>query len=137
MKPESKVVTLGTARRLKAAGFPQNTERWWCLRADAKWQIASGGVLAGRFLRSERVAAPDATEIGELLPATIRKDDVAYYFEIAKHDWPPEQKHKEAWGWCYNSYKDDKRNWRGSGTYENQAEAVADCWLYLKEKKLI
>lgn len=144
MNPSSKCVSLETAKRLLAAGFPQDTERWWqatyshplgyrcpdCKVGDEAphpcgWHIASYDDGEQHF----DIAAPDAQEIGELLPAVIG----GRFFRQSKCVDGTWLVYYEAngigaiveWDGMIDVY------------YNNEAEARAACWLYLKENNLI
>lgn len=113
MTPEQKVVSLETAKKLKEAEFPQDTERRWDENGRLVYDVE-------RMDTAACVAAPDAQEIGALLPMIIH---------AGYGDWQfGERKVGEVW-------------WNPSGTkksfeYLDEAEARAAAWLWLKEQGL-
>lgn len=125
MKPENKVVSLETAKRLKAAGFPQDTERWWSTGTYPEHSSDGGKFHASLCYRNEhfkyqksladRFAAPDAQEIGELFPRNLGSE---LFMQLRKSGWLVRVDGHEV-------------------LHENEAEARASVWLYLKENKLI
>lgn len=127
MTPIEKCVSLETAKKLKEAGFPQKTERKWAFHVnnvDPVWSIQYDD--DDSWMGYEVTAAPDAQEIGALLPQSIHTED---------GDWQFGQR-KELDNIHVTFY------WNPSGTkkgfdHHNEAEARAACWLYLKEQKLI
>jgi len=156
MKPESKVVTLKTAQRLREAGFPQDTERMYLMIPHVEnGKIVKHGELLDPVTTAirrydihipydDKIAAPDATEIGQLLPqyvpymgrhlwistdATSRDGVPTMLGTVLKEPkWEcsiayigADQEHK-----CVYLDRDD-----------NEAEARAAAFLWLKEKKLI
>lgn len=136
MKPEEKCVSLETAKKLKEAGFPEHgTERTWSIGGDKcekDWTLVNEDDEA--VSRTTFIAAPDAQEIGELLPADIPGfyDEAPTYFLVcAKFDdgWMLEYEHAVDSGGYKPRYV--------SMGYANESEARAACWLYLKENKLI
>lgn len=133
MKPEDKVVSLETAKLLKTAGFPQDTERMWegimhdvdDMRFKLKRFKANGNPWA--------YAAPDAQEIGELLPHSVDTKEGSWIITMPNLN-----------GFRYLDYIKYSSN--GVGTLlhgypllsgKNEAEARAACWLWLKEQGLI
>lgn len=115
--PESKVVSLATAKALKEAGFPQETERCWqriqfC--EEETWRLQEEIERTGE----PSVAAPDAQEIAGLLPKGFvsgKATEEGYFCR------------KEAGGKSMDCF----------GLGPNMAEACAEVWLYLKQQKLI
>ena len=126
MLPSQKCVSLETARKLQAAGFPQETERYFMhddnFKTDELWERTHWETVedewgSGRNFDSiEKIAAPDAQEIGELLPGGCG-------FEKQENQWachPPGD--YEAYEWIYA---------------DTEANVRAAMWLSLKEQKLI
>lgn len=129
MTPEQKCVSSDTAIALEVAGFPQNTERWWIDKTDfdgqlwienheptyelGSWAEMEEWSDTGR-VRSH-YAAPDAQEIGELLPRNLGSE---LFMQLRKSGWLVRVDGYEV-------------------LHENEAEARAACWLWLKENKLI
>lgn len=123
MIPEQKCVSLETAKRLKAAGFSQDTEHFWYqyvmertpeapyqkgdweLRPSEQWGNGTG----------EHIAAPDAQDIGELLPRNFGSE---LFMQLRPSGWLLRVDGYEALN-------------------DNEAEARASVWLWLKERELI
>lgn len=134
MKTKDKVVSLETAKRLKEAGFPQNTERCWVEKfpifvdddvlvtfQEARQRLTTSMLSDEAQKLVKLIAAPDATEIGELLGTwltCIKIDaitDVGVHFYLESKDG-------------YTILVEDA---------VNESEARAAAWLWLKENKLI
>lgn len=143
MTPLSKCVSLETAKRLLAAGFPQDTERKYCGGHDyyhendeGKFEECDSSDLldedeycnAAELTCEYFVAAPDATEIGELLPPTIEFEGRIKRFGVMAVF------SKKVWVAGYDAYNE---GYCFASRHENEAEARADCWLWLKENNLI
>lgn len=109
MQPSEKCVSLETAGKLKEAGFPQETEHWFGFE---------GNFMDGRYPATS-IAAPDATEIGVLLPEYIEGQKL--------YCW------RSDIGWHVGYF--DKPFTSSQGL--NEAEARAACWLYLKQNNLL
>jgi hypothetical protein len=124
MTPEQKVVSLETAGKLKEAGFPQDMERWWNILEKEDGSIVElleSQPPEGRWLG---FAAPDAQEIGELLPARL---DRFGQLSCTKDKYSPDE--WPVWECGYTSGERFRS--------VNEAEARAQLWLWLKEQKLI
>ncbi len=138
MTPSQKVVSLETAKRLKAKGFPQDTERWWTVSSavispDAEYHLTSHPFDWGEF---HKIAAPDATEIGELLPQRIPYEQGYLWIETCK--LPPKRDDLDQEGWeCSITLSTDDGGSMYLSRHLSEAEARAACWLWLKEQKLI
>lgn len=138
MQAENKVVSLETARKLKDAGWTTETEREWSAWSDhaasehsdcheLHWELhdKEGGFMG------ERLPAPDATEIGELLPQIIEEDGIAYQLFVSVGL-------DKQWFIVYANEKDYHDNFRMPFVMNhNEAEARAAAFLWLKEQKLI
>lgn len=144
MTPEQKCVSLETARKLLAAGFPQDTGRWWFSTNGEDWSL--GGAFSSRT--DGNIAAPDAQEIGELLP---EQTDAGFFRqEKGLGD------EGEYWSVMYYSFEEPLFETEPVDGYpnvkklkpsrekitiifeaENEAEARAACFIWLKEQKLI
>ncbi len=145
MRAEDKCVSQKTAEALKEAGFPQDTERWWSAWSDhapiehtdcheLHWEL--GGANDGAI--APRVAAPDAEEIGVLLPAEVRDTHgTRRYLHFNKENWDMTLNMEEAWSWDYSSCNNEDQQHFDGKTFVNEAEARAAAWLWLKEKGLI
>lgn len=138
MRPEEKCVSLETAKKLKEAGFPQVTERcWWadvesCIDGS-KPRIIEGSLWTlhyGKPVWHEATswwfAAPDAQEIGVELGDYVGAELNA------------SSRRRNKWHCYYKAKKmrDDDFPWPIKG-YENEAEARAAAFLYLKQQNLI
>lgn len=108
---EANVVTLETAKKLKAAGFPQKTVFFWAHpnRSNVEWHVSR---YAGLH-RNQTIAAPTTQELADQLPP-VR----LYKIE----DGP---------GWRAQKYGPKIVIWRDADT---MAEALALLWLKLHEK---
>ena len=122
MQPESRVVSLETAKKLKEAGFPQETERWWRDGGDAHGNyICTGEYGHDSFM----IAAPDAQEIGEQMLNSIGARKFTGCF-LRFGQWGGGTKD-------VHEFRVSKQTFRAS----NEAEARAACWLYLKDHGLL
>jgi hypothetical protein len=135
--PKSKCVSLGTAKKLKEAGFPQDTERWWALPRGGN-KIVPHLVNYHSTRIGEIYAAPDAQEIAEQLPFRAKWDIAGQW----SNDWLPHEmfmptlKHRKWFRFCYMGDNDVVLGGMWF-EHENEAEARAACWLWLREQKLI
>lgn len=127
MTPENKVVSLETAKRLKELGFPQDTERWFYVHTDHNGDFHAANLERYKpILNSDcykgchLISAPDAQEIGELLP-----EEAYEMISFGAPHW------RDACWYIYWLEKDDHE------AFDNEAEARAACWIYLKENKFI
>ena len=110
MKPEDKVVSLETARKLKDAGFPQeDMEHWWHEKVlnfiegkmkGGKTEMVLGQKVIGNFDCAGHMAAPDAQEVGDQLPACITQDGVNRYLNCEKDCYDDASK-PQMWHWSY------------------------------------
>lgn len=124
MKAESKVVSLETAKKLFSGGFSQVTERYWAIYGAYNPELHTKYPMGADLV----FAAPDAQEIGELLPVTTWKAySPKYTLEIEKTED----------GWVVR-YRCDKDSFLNQGWKDkNEAEACAEAWLWLEKNKLI
>jgi hypothetical protein len=118
---ERNVVTLETARKLRAAGFPQNTQAAWTSFHDGTWTVIPKyywipGANAG-------LAAATAQEIADELPKVIE----GQFDTLGLAIWPG----ADRWEASYMSANEDGK--RGVG--DTMAEALAALWLRLREAK--
>lgn len=117
---EHLVVSLETAKKLKAAGFPQKTALLWAhpTRANVEWHVSQ---YAGLH-RGQTIAAPTAQEIADQLPAAIKDADLL--MSVVKQEsgshWASYEKSA---GGDYSFFAD------------TMAEALAQLWLKLQEVK--
>lgn len=132
MAPEQKVVSLSTAKRLKEAGFPQDTERVWLQNVlmrrldeygeerleviDHKTDVTKGWV-------DELFAAPDAQEID--LPLTYGKFELDIFRD------------EDLWVVCYVHPENPDRKTSEMPWFHNinMAEAFAETRLWFEERK--
>ncbi len=128
MTPSEKCVSLETAKRLLAVGFPQDTERAWRWQFDDQYELGYPNSAA-----TKDYAAPDSQEIGELLPHSVDTKEGSWIITMPNLN-----------GFRYLDYIKYSSN--GVGTLlhgypllsgKNEAEARAACWLWLKEQGLI
>lgn len=123
MTPQDKCVSLETAEKLKEAGFPQDTERRW-IRTEHTWFIdpmmATPDVLINHGVW---YSAPDAQEIMDLLPALTKS-----WYQEKTGFYRCETMIFDAFG-----FATDVVSYKG----ENEAEARAQVWLYLKDNNLL
>lgn len=114
MHPESKVVSLETAKRLKADGFPQETERWWVEDPHKTGNQETRELVSDWMAVNEKetYAAPDAQELGEALPRNLGS---SLFIEFRENGWFMRLPGFET-------------------IHANLSEALAACYLYLKEK---
>lgn len=135
MQPSEKCVSLETAGKLKDAGFPQDTEKQYGYYIDPLSGGKEGVMLCHTvdcdMRHDAHVAAPDATEIGELLPPN---------FGSESHNWNTDKVHVGNDGDCWEASISLTDSDGGSvmvEIYGNEAEARAACWLYLKQNNLL
>lgn len=137
---ERNVVTLETAKKLKAAGFPEDGIQFGWYKLDTITQVAPRFLFKAdgyqwswpwhmiEFL----YAAPGAQEIADQLPKIIRWEGEQCYLSI---DVDPFEQCLVA------EYKNEDYETRGNGklsawTGENNlAEILAGLWLKLQEGK--
>lgn len=149
MTPAEKCVSLETARKLQAAGFPQDTHFSWLPvifshketvveRSEPRVVYVEPALVTGEYylscdtkeeMRDGIVAAPDAQEIGELLPYST--DSYGLYMQKFHRDWIV---YYSMHSWLYDiggKFPENKPS-----ISANEAEARASAWLYLKENGL-
>lgn len=131
MTPETKCVSLETAKRLKAAGFPQETEREY-RHTDVMEGVDDHLLVFSKQLIGcdvyDRIAAPDAQEIGEMLPRFVEIDGSEWWFEGGKDSG-------NSW---YAAYSKEHEDGLTKVFFcESESEARAAAWLWLKEKGLV
>jgi hypothetical protein len=111
---ENLTVTLDTAKKLKAEGFPQNAEVVWC-KDDSPF-------LAGRYEQDHEeyplvAAAPTAQEIADQLPKDFEWAVVPYGSRYSAIKW-----------------RGDRQTEKGR-IGDTMAEALAALWLRIAEAK--
>lgn len=175
MTISQKCVSLETAKKLKEAGFPQDTERWF-VDTRKSWKEYNGqfisyeeskqyppesvhmngdgglytfkpfeGIQEGDgelelsdrkdgmkgYNNSEPLAAPDATELGELLPVSVEND--SYWLTTFKCT-------RKGWWVVYCKEGENpstSKNCKESIWSLSESEARAACYIWLKEHKFI
>lgn len=122
MTPSAKCVSLITAQRLLAVGFPQETERYWHKQEGKKeWEICLDNYAFGERDNRIFIAAPDAQELGEKLGVWLMRLDITAVTDIGLHFRLNDEMGRAL-------YVNDA---------VNEAEARAACYIYLKEQGLI
>lgn len=124
MIPQQKCVSLETAKRLREAWFPQDTERWWSWynqETNKLWEITKGRQYESWY------AAPDAQEMG--LPESINVYGEHGHLHIGYGT-------REVGKWTVG-YANYEARCSEIFDHANEAEARAACWLWLKEQKLL
>ena len=64
---EALTTTLESARKLKAAGFPQGTMLYWLKMVHQDWRVGQD-----KYSASNRLAAPTAQELADQLQGNIK-----------------------------------------------------------------
>lgn len=117
MTPKQKCVSLETAKRLKAAGFPQETERSWRLQFDEEYQLGLPNSASTRDY-----AAPDAQELLARIHRPVRIElSVDCNIRVLIHE----------------SEGIPEGEWFESDGDENLVDVLSSAWLWLKEQKLL
>lgn len=148
MNKENKCVSLETARKLKYAGFPQDTERYWETSFSSGWLRLSDDVAQGYYLIRQpglsttgdckpTFAAPDAQEIGEELPFRNKRMGTVNDARLRCEKLPANYIDGERNIWCLFYVDEDNDTHVTPNFIASEAEARASMWLYLKENKLI
>lgn len=130
---ESLVVSLDTAKKLKAAGFPQEAYFRYAREYEYNRFKRDGSPTGAKLIvdwlhiratehpglgsKLERIAAPTATEIADQLPYDFGGNQLSA------------AKDKESWLFRYGSYPEVVTYGRG----DTMAEALAALWLRLQE----
>lgn len=126
---EKYVVSLELARKLKDAGFPQETEFYW-IETTQGWRVIRN---PPEFIKEKMVpdiiAAPLASEIGERLPWVITVDNFQWVLVLMKRA-------DGTWGILYER-STDGTSLGGSWFIDNDANAKAKMWLWLKENSYL
>lgn len=83
MKLEQLAVTLDTAKKLRAAGFPQDTPLEW-REVNGTWRVITDGDVPGgiAMISHERIAAPTATDLLDALPSQVRRGSSLYVLNL-------------------------------------------------------
>ncbi|MDQ0672956.1 hypothetical protein QFZ36_000517 [Pseudarthrobacter siccitolerans] len=115
---ESLVVTLGTAKKRKAAGFPQDSHFVWEYAAGSHYLRPRSDE---RYAGYGRAAAPTAQEIA---------DQVPHEFEAMKLSISP-SRDKGFWLASYPAMNHLYPQGKGA----TMAESLASLWLRLQEAK--
>ncbi len=109
---ENNVVTLDTAKKLKAAGFEQDL---------AQWRFDNHGKLYGDLMSAEFFAAPTAQEIADRLP----KVQDWHTLTLAAAD--------DGYAASYEGFVGDMLSSRMNCLAPTMAEALAALWIKLNE----
>lgn len=116
---------MGTAKKLEAARFPRNTEMWWCTDLGELTYSKNCAGYEKATCNKSHYAAPDAQEIGELLPRE-------FVTPHSRHALLINRKESTTGGWWNVGY---------FGMFEiakrSEAEARAAVWLWLRENNLV
>ena len=117
MTQEKKVPSLETCRKLREAGFPQSTERWWQENLLKGWLLYPNETMhTNDDARSNKIcSAPDVSELLEALPAEWHGE---YLFLFKQVDGK--------WDAAYSLERTIES--------DNPAEALALLWLELNKK---
>ena len=116
MSLESLVPDLDTCRRLKTAGYPQETVLWWAWNTHP---LDGGWWVTNESNRDDTVAAPTFQEIWERLPTRL-----ALNVRLAAM----ENEGKTGVGYVRLRGLDNWRVW-----FEGTVFAAAELWLWCKE----
>ena len=150
MNSNEKCVNRDTARKLNEEGFPQDTERWW-QRFDTNPELfqrseaSEDGWCLQDYISDDALdttAAPDAQEIGALLPTIVKeKDGRKLYLSFSRVAGRGIRKGTLIWHvfFVWHDWDNKKTYVHTHGNFldENEAEARAAMWLWLKEQKLL
>ena len=160
MKPEDKVCSLSTARKLKEAGYAQETEREWSAWSDhtaeehsdcheLHWELhnKSGGFTG------TRLPAPDAQELLLALQSAFDggyPSRVSVDFKLGKtYDYYDGEGERAGCAFldigirgencssCNSSVGSKNEVFNMGVGYVSMPDALAEGWLWLKEQKLI
>lgn len=125
-------VSVDTARQLKAAGFPQETEFWWI---NTSHRVTADGKRINYYNRlgyktdldhlaslHEDLAAPIAEEILQTLPGAFGRDNSIHIPTFIKDDA------------IYMAFftSDDSSDTLPSFREHTLAEALAQMWLFMR-----
>jgi len=138
-----KTVTLETAKKLREAGFPQETHHKWIEGSNGQGVYFLDCDL--RVIASHKgwdiVAAPTAEEVLDQLPAWIKMEDDEgqAYLIVEKYEDENNENcnYKVKYESAYAEYPEPSRLIDEDLWFVTLAEAAAKMWLYLKEHKLI
>lgn len=113
-------ITLETAKKLKAAGFPQDTIRGYF--PDGHWYYVTANDT------NMECSAPDTDEFLAQLPKTISLEQSLELISITRH--LEGDGFSESWevGYTHSNYLTEN---------ESLPEALAEMWILLKEKGII
>jgi len=143
MTIENICVSLELAKKLKEAGYPQDSLFWWNFYSPGAMDEEFVRVAYGRYRlenigqdSEESISAPTAAEIGEVLPDQIEENGNFYDQDIQKLSG---FKGKTQWGIrYYTDYPSRLENDFFAKTVGcSMSEAFAKMWLILKEKKCL
>ena len=139
MKIEKQVVSLDLCKKLKEAGYPQDDSYYAWIRPLEPYRTLmkvehelrgyndmTWGSMPQRELSEYWVSAPTVSELGEKLPSELNTDKQEG-LEI----------HRSRCEWIV-AYRIQGSTWRISKCDDNSlADAMAEMWLYLKDKELL
>lgn len=126
---EHLVVTLETAKKLKAAGFPPEVAFAWYCGTDG-WSVDRAGGFIGTC--ELPVCAPTAQEIADQLPLEIPSKE--YLGEQSELWLRKDGEDGKYYAWYFVTGIKDVRSDYGEHA-ETMAEALALLWLKLQETK--
>ncbi|WP_224025852.1 hypothetical protein [Arthrobacter sp. NicSoilC5] len=131
---ESLVVTLETAKKLKAAGFWQQAQYHWHTDEDGLVELKQGNGFTGQGLkRHDSFSAPSAQEIIDQLPQFMNHEGRELRLEISPSGFRP-GKYRSPWLAYFDNKTSDYIPHLASAP--NIAEALALLWIDLQEAKL-
>lgn len=130
MTPQDKCVSLETAKKLKEAGFPQETVRVWIeldhgpggdwRNVDVEHELSEHGGFA----------SPDAQEISKELPFRNKRMGTVNDARLTTLKLPYDK-------WLVWYEDEDTKEDKTPRFQGSMCEAFSACWLYLVEQKLI
>lgn len=128
---EQQVTNLELSKKLKELGVKQKSLFYWIQGSDNKWGLNKHiweDVSPKNFLNP--VSAFLASELGEILPETVRLEAGLGMLVIFKSGW------NKKWKATYQGVAMDEQNIIGF-TADTEADARAKMLIHLLENKLI
>lgn len=141
MQAERKVVPVHVAQELKRLGFSHETERFWYQYVgdftedmengrpaikSGDWELRDANLWGNGV--GEHLPAPDAQEID--LPAMIESSTLRYYLII-------DRAINGSWAVLYKTYTTSGASLVPLFAGQNEAQARAEVWIFLRDNKLI
>ena len=130
---EQQIVSLELSKQLKEAGYEQEGIWWWNIDTaykNPRIVVEPTGKWAEFNIIKHCIVAPTVAELGKRLPVEIEKDLDYYRLDIEK-----ENKYWRIRYYYYTrDYGDEVLHTVEADTLAN---AMAEMWLYLKERGLI